>query len=88
MYLRPGQKIGWEQHANTTQYFAVVSGTGRLYSGATSDVFVAETRRIEPGSKWLIEPQRWHDVEAGNLGLHLLTIYFPAEHPAGTVDRR
>jgi len=86
MYLRAGQSIGWEQHADTTQYFAVVGGSGTLYSARTQLKATADVQSIRAGSKWLIESRRWHDVEAGADGLQLLTMYFPAEHAAGTVE--
>jgi endonuclease YncB( thermonuclease family) len=75
--------IGWEQHVDTAQYFAVVEGKGVLYSGTSSDKTHAYTEPIGVGSKWLITPGTWHDVEGR---IKLLTIYYPAHHPRHTAD--
>jgi mannose-6-phosphate isomerase-like protein (cupin superfamily) len=80
--------IGWEVHPATTQYFAVVAGSGRLLTSRTSNRRVDAVReRIDVGAKWVVTPGTWHDVEPmpGHV-LHLLTIYFPPHHPPNTIQ--
>jgi len=80
------QSIGWEQHTATAQYFAVVEGSGTLYSSSTSpNALKAERIPVTVGDKWLIPPGTWHDV-VGHL--RLLTIYYPPHHADGTVHER
>lgn len=80
------RSIGWEQHPATSQYFAVVEGSGTLLISTTSSNRAdAQRQRIGVGSKWLVTPGTWHDVEGR---LRLLTIYYPIQHPRGTVDMR
>jgi len=76
--------VGWERHLDTSQYFAVVAGSGTLVRGRSSDRARAERVSVEPGAKWVVEPGTWHDVEGS--GLKLLTIYSPPHHARGRRD--
>ena len=83
--------IGWEKHDDTVQYFAVIEGSGTLVtssssSSSSSNKNNAKRVKVSAGSKWLIEPGTWHDVES-NGQLKLLTIYFPSHHAPGTVHQ-
>jgi len=76
------RSIGWERHVATTQYFALVEGSGTLYTNVdSSDVQCATTRAVGPGSKWIVPAGTYHDVVGR---FKALIIYFPPKHVVNT----
>lgn len=88
MMLRPGEIIRGEIHPDNDQLFFVVAGTGtaRLNnSQAQRAGLVAATRYLMPGARLYVDAGTWHELEAGPVGLSVVSIYMPWHHPPGTV---
>jgi len=81
--------IGWEVHQHTAQFFVLIEGTAMLYMNSTSsDKSNARRQIVGAGSKWMVPPGTWHDVDAKDCGsgrFKVLTVYFPPQHRDGTV---
>lgn len=74
-------ELGAEVHKNTTQYFAVVEGTGTAF---LNDREFEVTHDV---GKWEVPAGSRHNLKIKPGGfIKLLTIYHPAHHPPGTID--
>ena len=82
MNLKPGETIPEEVHPWTTQFFAIISGSGEaivggIYHLLTSDKVVI----VPPGTRHYV-------ANKSDSHLKLYTIYSPPEHPYDREDRR
>jgi mannose-6-phosphate isomerase-like protein (cupin superfamily) len=85
MSLRPGQDIGWEQHADGDQFLRIEHGNARLDLGATKDA-VDETHDLADDWATIVPAGTWHNVvNTGSDVLKLDALYAPPEHAPGTV---
>lgn len=79
--------VGWEQHPQTVQYFAVEQGSGVLLRSppGTSSISQAEVVPLKEHDKVFVDPGWWHDVQTQS-EIKLFAAYIPPHHPVGTVD--
>lgn len=80
MNLLPGQDIGEEVH-KVDQILIFVQGTGKaILNGASSEVSAGHLAFVPAGTK--------HNfINTGSQDLKLYTIYAPAQHKPGTVEK-
>lgn len=81
MSLQPGEDIGWERHAHTSQFIRVEKGKARVYIGDSRYHLKEDDAVIIPAG------QR-HNVVNGSerAKLQLYTIYSKKEHKPDTVE--
>jgi len=90
MTLVPSGTVGWEVHPANTQYFLLKQGMGTLHtnrSGGITDRRRATRVPLHTASAWFVNAGEWHDVEAGQAGVRMLSAYFPPHHPPNRCDR-
>ncbi len=98
MYVSAADYVGWERHLENSQYFKLLKGGGidksaQLLTTPAQPVQEnalsrdANNIKIKEGDVWMIEPGQWHDVHAGDEGMHLLSIYLPPHHPDDRMDQ-
>ena len=81
MTIPPGGEIGDEIHPDTDQVLVFVDGRAAAQlDGQSSDVGPNDMVFVRAGT-------RHNFVNRGDGPLRLITIYAPAEHPAGTVHQ-
>lgn len=82
MNLEKGEDIEMEVHGDTTQIIYIVQGNGiALVDG--------KRKILRPGSMLIIEEGSKHYVKnTGKIPLKLHTVYSPAEHKRGKVQKR
>lgn len=82
MTLQVGQDIGQERHDDTDQFIRVESGQGEA-------VVDGERHALSDGMAVVIPAGSEHNVinTSPTEPLRLYTIYSPAEHPDGTINR-
>lgn len=82
MTLQPGEDIGQETHHDRDQFFRVESGTGEA-------VLDGDRHPLSDGWAVVIPAGTEHNVinTSDTEPLRLYTIYSPAEHPDGTINR-
>ena len=79
--------IGLEQHPDIDQFIRIEDGTARVTMGDSRDV-LDYVQTAGKDSVILIPAGKWHDiVNVGDTPLKLYSIYAPAEHPHGTVEK-
>ena len=82
MTLQPGEEIGMETHDDIDQFIRVEAGTGKA-------ILNGEDKALADGTAVVIPAGTEHNVV--NISqmepLKLYTIYSPAEHPAGTINK-
>ena len=83
MSLKPGEEIGNEVHEDTDQFFRVEAGKGKIV--ADND----QEHPVSDGDAFLVVAGTWHNVinTYPTEHLKLYTIYSPAHHPDGTVNK-
>jgi len=79
MNLPRNSDIGMERH-NGSQLFIIEEGSGRAYIGKNCDKMV----KLSPGSMFVVDRNKFHNIIAGSRGMKLLTIYSPPQHKKGT----
>lgn len=81
MSLMPGEDIGNEVHETVDQILVFVEGTGKAK--------VAEQEfDLQPGVLVFVDAGTWHNfTNIGATLLKLYTIYAPANHPAGRIQK-
>lgn len=80
MNVPPGQELGREVHKGTTQFFHIVSGSGKLYVTGKPAI------ELRSGTVAAVPADTEHNIIANDV-LKLYTIYAPSHHPPGTIDR-
>jgi len=82
MTLQPGEEIGLEQHGDGDQFVRVEAGEGEV-------ILSGERHPLRDGSAVVVPAGVVHNFINTSVGtlLRLYTIYAPAEHPDGTVNR-
>jgi mannose-6-phosphate isomerase-like protein (cupin superfamily) len=86
MSLRPGEEIGRERHAHTTQFIRIEAGSGVARIGDDDSTTTTEYA-LRAGDAVLIPANTWHNIIAsGDGGLKLYTLYAPPEHAPGTLQ--
>ncbi len=82
MSLLPGQEIGNEVHEDHDQFIRIEGGMGRAIIGE-------QEFDLSDGGAIVVPAGSWHNIT--NTSEHdlmkLYTIYSPAEHPDGTVQK-
>jgi mannose-6-phosphate isomerase-like protein (cupin superfamily) len=87
MSLKPGEIIDLEMHAEIDQFIRIEQGEARVLMGESSDNLTFD-ERVSDDWAVFIPAGYWHEVRnIGNNDLKLYTIYSPAEHPDGTLNR-
>lgn len=87
MSLKPGETIDLEMHSEIDQFIRIEGGEALVEMGKTVEEL---TFREEVEDDWaiLIPAGYWHRVEnIGSGDLKLYTLYGPAEHAFGTIQR-
>jgi len=82
MSVPPGQELGWETHDDSDQFFRVEGGRATV----ETPLF---TRYLKDGDSFVVEAGIRHNVKntSDTEALKLYTIYSPAVHPEGTLDK-
>lgn len=81
MSIKPGQEIGREKHAETSQFIRIEGGKGVAYVGRKKYL-------LKDGDAIVIPPGKTHNIiNTGNEDLKLYSIYAPPEHPKGRKQR-
>jgi mannose-6-phosphate isomerase-like protein (cupin superfamily) len=82
MTLQPGEEIGLEQHGDGDQFVRVEAGEGEA-------ILDGERHPLRDGSAVVVPAGVEHNFvnTSTDTPLRLYTIYAPAEHPDGTVNR-
>lgn len=81
MSLLSTEDIPEEIHPHTTQFIKVEQG---LIAVTVNGI----KKTIKQGQSIIIEPGQKHYVKPGAKGVKLYTIYTPAEHPIGLIQKR
>jgi mannose-6-phosphate isomerase-like protein (cupin superfamily) len=85
MSLGAGAEIGLEVHPDVDQFFRLEQGSARVEVGNTRDE-LSETDEVKDDWAFIVPAGTWHNViNIGDGELELYTIYFPPNHPPGTV---
>lgn len=87
MSIPAGEDIGPERHDDVEQYLFVCSGKGTAMMGPAEDD-LSLVKEVGPGDCIIIPLHTWHNVvnASETEPLKVVSIYAPAEHPAGTVQ--
>ena len=82
MTLQPGEDIGVETHDDHDQFFRVEEGVGVA-------MIDNERHELSDGMVAIIPAGAEHNVinTSDNAPLRIYTIYAPAEHPDGTINK-
>lgn len=83
MCLQPGEEIGKEVHPDTDQFFRVEEGDAKfIFNGK-------EEHLVHEGDAVVVPAGTHHNVinASSTKLLKLYTIYSPAQHPDGTVQK-
>lgn len=83
MALKPKEAIGMEMHSDTDQFLRVERGTGKA-------ILDGRTYRLHDGSAVTVPAGTRHNIinTSPSEPLKLYTIYSPAKHAPGTLERR
>lgn len=81
MSLKPGEEIGMEVHDTHDQFFRIEQGEARfIVNGEEFIVKVNEVFVVPAGAQHNI-------INISEVDLKLYTIYSPAQHPEGTLQK-
>lgn len=82
MSLKPAEEIGMETHTHVDQFFRVEKGEGKV-------VINGEEIELSDGIAFVIRAGEEHNITntSKTEDLKLYTIYAPANHPDGTVNK-
>ena len=84
MSIPVGQDIELEIHKEADQFIRIEKGEGELHIGKREEVSVP----IKDGSALIIERNTYHRiVNVGSTPLKLYTVYTPAMHQRGKIER-
>jgi len=84
MSIDPKDEIGKEIHDTVTQFFRVEQGSGLVVIGENK-----LKRKIKSGDAIIIPAGTVHNIiNTGDKPLKLYTIYVPANHPKGTIEKK
>jgi mannose-6-phosphate isomerase-like protein (cupin superfamily) len=87
MSLASGEETGVEIHPDTDQMISVVDGYAMVEMG-TDQKRLNFRQRVPSGYTIIIPEATYHNVRSiGKAPLKLYTVYAPAHHPWGTVDK-
>lgn len=87
MSLKPGEEIDLEVHPGIDQFIRIEQGEARVRMGDARDNLYFDEHVTDDWAIFIPDGY-WHHVEnTGDIELKLYTIYTPAEHPAGTVNK-
>lgn len=87
MSIPVGGDIGLEKHAETDQFLRLDGGRGRAQIGPSKDQLQFD-REVTDGWCVFVPAGAWHNVtNLGDEPLQLYTIYAPAHHKPGKVQR-
>lgn len=81
MSLKPGEEIGLETHEGHDQFFRIEEGNAKAIVNSIEYALKEDDVLIVPSGV------AHNLINTGDEELKLYTIYAPAEHPAGTVQR-
>lgn len=81
MSIPPGDDIHSEVHPHTTQFIRIEKGTGVAYVSGHKHLLRDGIAIVIPAGK------RHYIKNTGNTPLKLYTLYSPAEHPDGLIQR-
>ena len=83
MCLQVGEEIGDEVHPNVDQFFRIEQGEARFVLNENEEHLVRE------GDAVVVPAQTYHNVinTSKTEELKLYTIYYPPNHPAGTIHK-
>lgn len=83
MSLKPNEEIGNEVHPDNDQFFRIDAGEGKIVFDNTDEHEISDRFAV------LVPAGTWHNVINTSLdkALRLYTIYSPAHHPDGTIDK-
>ncbi len=81
MSLKPGEEIGLETHDHVDQFF-------RIDQGLAEVIINGEKSQVSDGFAIIVPAGSEHNViNTGNIDLKLYTLYSPANHPDGTINK-
>jgi mannose-6-phosphate isomerase-like protein (cupin superfamily) len=87
MTLKPGEVIDLEIHSGHDQFIRIEEGEARVQMGKTEDNLSFD-KKVSDDWAILIPAGYWHTVEnTGKSALKLYTLYGPAEHEKGTINK-
>jgi len=87
MSLNVGQDIGLEMHPDVDQFIRIEQGQGEATMGDMEDM-VDFKEIVEADDIIIIPAGKWHNlVNTGSVPLKLYSIYAPANHPFGVIQR-
>ena len=82
MSLKVNEEIGNEVHKNNDQFFRIEKGTVKFIINNKKSFIAKKDDAV------VIPAKTWHNViNVGKIPAKLYTIYAPATHPAGTIDK-
>lgn len=87
MSLKPGEMIDLEIHTDIDQFIRIEQGEAEVMMGKTAENL---TYRQKVSDDWavFIPAGYYHQIEnVGTQNLKVYTIYAPAEHPKGTLNK-
>lgn len=80
MSIPPGEEVGMEVHARTTQFVRIEQGLGEVVLDGTR-------HSVREGSAVVISAGVYHNiVNTGSQNLKLYTLYAPPEHEPDTAE--
>lgn len=85
MTLKPEEDIGLEMHSHVNQFFRIDRGSGEAHIGKNP----IEKIKLEDGSALIVPAGTWHNIinTSKDTELHLYTIYTPAQHKDGIIQK-
>lgn len=81
MSLKPGEEIGLETHEGHDQFFRIEEGSAKAIVNSIEYLLKEDDVLVVPSGA------EHNIINTGDEELKLYTIYAPAEHPAGTVQK-
>ena len=87
MSIPVGGDIGLEAHPETDQFVRLDAGSGKVQMGEAKDKLTFE-KEISDGWCALVPAGTWHNItNIGKTPLQIYTIYAPAHHKPGKVQK-
>ena len=87
MSIPVGADIGLEKHPETDQFLRLDAGRGRVQMGAARDRLTFE-QEVSDGWCIMVPAGTWHNVtNTGDEAMQVYTIYAPAHHQPGKVQK-
>ncbi len=87
MSLKAGEEIDLELHGDVDQFLRIEQGQAQVRIGKSKDNLSFD-KKVSENWAILIPSGHWHHIKnIGKEELKLYTIYAPAQHPAGTIQK-